>query len=62
MAAKSKVAPHVFVEDPDLPPDQNGRHACRCGLVGEPGDAHHTMPDAPEQAEHLRRYEPGGDA
>lgn len=48
-----KPAPHrvcggIFTPDPDLPADHNGRHACRCGLVGEPGDAHHTLPERPE--------------
>jgi hypothetical protein len=39
-----------FAPDPDLPADHQGRHACRhCHLVGQPGDAHHTMPPAPEQ-------------
>lgn len=48
-----------FQPDPDIPPDQNGRGVCRnCHLVGAPGDAHHTLPDAPAQAEHWRRYEP----
>jgi hypothetical protein len=52
---KSKVPPHVFVPDPDVPADHTGRQACRCGLVGEPNDAHHTMPEVPEQAESRRR-------
>ncbi len=59
MTAKSSLPPHLFVADPDVPPDQAGRGACRCGLVGEPGDAHHTLPDIPAQAEYLRRYEGG---
>jgi len=59
MSARKTVRPHLFIPDPDVPADQNGRQACRCGLIGEPGDAHHTLPDVPEQAEHVRRYEGG---
>jgi hypothetical protein len=59
--AKSRVKQRcggLFTADPDVPADQNGRQVCRCGLLGEAGDAHHTLPDAgPEQAAHLRRYE-----
>lgn len=47
---KSKVPPHLFVVDPDVPPDQFGRRACLapgCHLMGKPGDAHHTLPDGP---------------
>lgn len=49
--AKSRQRPHPFVRDHDVPPDMDGRGACRCGLVGEPGDAHHTLPDAPEDVQ-----------
>lgn len=56
---KSRVKPHLFVPDPDVP------GCCgRCHLPGVPGDAHHTLPAAgPEQAEHARRYghEDGGE-
>ncbi len=52
---RTAVPPHPFTADTDLPPDQNGRRVCRCGLVGRPGDAHHTMPDVPAQDEHRRR-------
>lgn len=60
--AKSKVAPHVFAPDPDLPhATLDGRRVCAaCHLVGKPGDDRHTMPDVPEQEEHRRRV--GGDA
>jgi hypothetical protein len=34
----------IFTADPGVPPDHNGRQACRCGLLGTPGDAHHTVP------------------
>lgn len=44
-----RVCGGIFTPDPDLPADHNGRRACRCGLVGEPGDAHHTLPPAPEE-------------
>lgn len=61
MTAKSKVKPHLFVPDATVPPDQNGRGACAtCHLIGEPGDAHHRLPEVPEQAEHRRRVD-GGD-
>jgi len=49
--AKSKVPPHVFVADPDVPPDPldtTGRRVCAakgCHLPGAPGDSRHTMPD-----------------
>lgn len=45
---KERPAPHVFVADPELPADINGRQVCaRCHLVGQPDDAHHAMPDTP---------------
>lgn len=45
-----------FQPDPDVSPDQNGRHVCRaCHLVGQAGDTHHPLPDVAEQAEHRRR-------
>lgn len=47
MTAKSRLHPHLFVPDPDVPPDHTGRRACAapgCHLMGEPGDAHHTVP------------------
>jgi hypothetical protein len=44
---KPRVRPHVFTPDPDLGVDHNGRRTCRCGLPGQAGDAHHTVPDAP---------------
>jgi len=40
----------IFTPDPALPPDHNGRQVCRCGLPGQPGDAHHTAPDPTEDA------------
>jgi hypothetical protein len=54
MKPKPTIPAHLFVADPDVPPDQSGRATCRCQLVGEPGDAHHTLPDVPAQAEHRR--------
>lgn len=48
MTARTHVPPHPFVADPDVPPDpldRTGRRVCRCGLLGEPGDAHHTLPE-----------------
>lgn len=58
---KPRVRPHPFVADPTIPPDQSGRATCRCQLVGEPGDAHHTLPVVPEQAAVAARYDPEGD-
>ncbi|WP_106330946.1 hypothetical protein [Actinoplanes italicus] len=44
---KTKVTPHPFVDNPDLSDPRMNIHVCRnCGLVGQPGDTHHTMPDA----------------
>jgi hypothetical protein len=48
----------IFQPDPDVPADPLDRTAaryCMCGLRGEPGDAHHTLPDVPAQVEHRRR-------
>jgi hypothetical protein len=43
--------PHVFIADPELlphPRDIEKRGVCvTCHLLGEPGDAHHAMPDVP---------------
>jgi hypothetical protein len=53
VTAKSRLHPHVFVADPDVPPDHTGRRACAapgCHLMGKPGDAHHTVPDAEPDA------------
>ncbi len=59
---KPTGSPHVFVEDRSVPADQQGRHACAtCHCMGKPDDAHHTLPDVPAQAEHLRRYEGGSE-
>lgn len=54
-SAQSRVCGGLFTPDPTLPADQAGRQVCRCGLIGEAGDAHHTLPDVPEMAEHRRR-------
>jgi hypothetical protein len=48
--AKSALPPHIFTPDPDIPADMNGNRVCRCGLVGKPGDAHHTLPEPPDDA------------
>lgn len=45
MTAQHRVCGGIFTPDPDVPPDHHGRQACRCGLVGAPGDAHHTVPE-----------------
>ena len=59
-SAKSRVKPHLFTADPDVPADQNGRQVCRCGLLGEAGDAHHTLPDPPMDVQQLRAGESAG--
>lgn len=49
---KTRVPPHLFVPPPPDEVDLNGRGACGfCHLVGSPGDAHHTLPDAPAEAD-----------
>lgn len=55
--------PHLFVLDPDVPPDHNGRGACaECHLIGAPGDTHHTLPDEHDaMAGHRSRYDPEED-
>lgn len=46
MTRPSRVHPHQFVADPDMPLDHRGRQTCStCQLVGAQGDAHH--PNAP---------------
>lgn len=58
------VPPHPFVTDPDVPPDHLGRGACRapgCHLMGQPGDAHHTMPDPIADGQQLAAGEKGGE-
>ena len=56
MVVKPTVRTHMFIPDPDLPADLNGRGVClSCHLVGQPDDAHHQLPDVPAQAEHRRR-------
>jgi len=57
---KSQVKPHLFVPDPDVPADQNGRQVCRCGLLGEAGDTRHTMPVVPLDVHQLRAGESAG--
>jgi hypothetical protein len=42
---KTTVRPHLFVPDPAIPPDHHGRRGCTCGLMGHPGDPHHTVDD-----------------
>ncbi len=57
-----RVCGGVFQPDPTIPPDQSGRATCRCQLVGEPGDAHHTLLDTPvRDVQLLRAGEDGGE-
>ncbi len=62
---KSKVPPRVcggvFQPDPELSTDVNGRATCRCQLPGEPGDAHHTLPEPVRDVQQLRAGEDGGE-
>ena len=44
MKPAHRVCGGVFKADPDVPADHQGRRTCVCHLVGEPGDAHHTLP------------------
>ena len=48
--AAHRVCGGIFTPDPDLPADHQGRRTCRCGLLGEPGDAHHTVAEAVDDA------------
>lgn len=44
----------LFTADPDVPADpldQAGLRFCLCGLRGEAGDAHHALPDAPDDVQ-----------
>lgn len=54
---KPRVCGGIFSTDPAYPhaADAKGRRVCTCGLVGEAGDSHHTLPDVPEQAAHRQR-------
>ena len=53
---KPTGSPHVFIPDPDVPPDINGRGACQaCHLIGQPEDTHHRMPDLFDADEESRR-------
>jgi hypothetical protein len=62
MKAKPTGTPHPFVADAEVPADHLGRGVCLvCHLVGQSGDAHHTLPEIPAQAAVLARYEPGDD-
>lgn len=58
VAATARRCGGIFQTDPALPhpADLRGRRVCLCGLIGEPGDAHHTLPVVPEQAAHRQRY------
>jgi hypothetical protein len=47
---------HVFIPDPDVPPDINGLGACgACHCMGKPDDSRHRMPDLFDQDEEHRR-------
>jgi hypothetical protein len=47
--AQHRVCGGIFTPDPAVPPDHNGLQACRCSLVGRPGDPHHTVPEVTGQ-------------
>ena len=41
-AARSRVGPHDFNADPDVPADHRDRQRCKtCGVMGAAGDARH---------------------
>lgn len=46
-SAQHRICGGIFTPNLDIPPDHNGRKTCICRLIGEAGDAHHTVPDAP---------------
>lgn len=59
--AKSKVPPHVFTPGPADEADINGLVEClTCHLIGQRDDAHHTLPDAPQDARQLAAGEREG--
>jgi hypothetical protein len=64
VSAKTRVPPHVFVADPDLPPhpaDLEQRSVCAtCHLLGAPGDAHHQLPPAVEDGRMRAAGDTGG--
>jgi hypothetical protein len=57
--AQHLVCGGIFRADPAIPPDHNGRRTCRCGLLGEAGDAHHTLPEPELDVQQLRAGENG---
>jgi hypothetical protein len=67
---KSKVRPHRFYADGEVPPDHKGARRCRrCGLMGKPGDPHHPtdaddeeFPASPEGDFRDRMIGEGGQA
>lgn len=61
MKPPSLVCGGIFQPDPDLPADHRGLSTCRCGLVGEAGDAHHTPADDVPDVQRRRVGEDGGE-
>jgi len=57
--SRPKPTPHVFIPDPDVPPDpldRSGNGACAaCHCMGRPDDARHRMPDLFDADEEHRR-------
>jgi hypothetical protein len=44
--AQHRICGGIFTPDIDMPAEPfTGRKTCRCGLVGQPGDTHHTVPE-----------------
>ncbi len=48
--AQHRVCGGIFTPDPEIPAEVRVvkgervvRHVCRCGLLGQAGDAHHTV-------------------
>jgi hypothetical protein len=41
----------IFTPDLTMPATHKGLRTCRCGLVGEPGDAHHPEREVAEDGQ-----------
>lgn len=62
MKPAHRVCGGIFTPDPATPADPLSRQqVCRCGLVGEPGDAHHPDVDVPEDGQMRAAGEKGGE-
>jgi len=57
LTSAHRVCGGIFTPDPDVPADHNGLRVCRCNLLGQPGDAHHTLPPPVPDVQSLRAGE-----